>query len=129
MTDRRTPLARVLGSGSAKGGTGHWWSQRITAIALMLLGGWFLLSVAQLPGLEYDVVRAWLAAPWRAVLMLLLILTVAYHSDLGVQVIIEDYVHHPLLKVLSILVVRSLHILLAAASILALLRIAYSTGS
>ncbi|MEX2496981.1 MAG: succinate dehydrogenase, hydrophobic membrane anchor protein [Woeseia sp.] len=129
MTDRRTPLARVLGTGSAKDGTGHWWSQRITAVALLVVGVWFLLSVALLPGPGYGEVRGWIGTPWTAVLMLILILSTAYHSDLGIQVVIQDYVHQPFLKIASIVVARFLHVLLAAASIFAVLRIAFAAGS
>jgi succinate dehydrogenase / fumarate reductase membrane anchor subunit len=125
MTDRRTPLGRVLGTGSAKDGTDHWWSQRVSAIALLFLGAWFLVSLVQLPGFEYGAVQEWLGRPWTAVMMLLLIVSIAWHSDLGIQVVIEDYVHQPFLKVASIIIVRFLHVLLAAASIFAVLSMAF----
>jgi succinate dehydrogenase / fumarate reductase membrane anchor subunit len=125
MTDRRTPLARVLGYGSAKDGTGHWWTQRVSSVALVFLGGWFLASLGGLPGFDHADVQEWLHRPTTTVLMLLLVMSVARHSDLGVQVVIEDYVHQPFLKVTSIVLVRFLHILLAAASIFAILRMAF----
>jgi len=125
MNDQRTPLARVLGLGSARDGTGHWWAQRVSAIALLVLGIWFLAGLAQLPGYGYAEVQGWLGRPTSAVLMLLLVASVAWHSDLGIQVVIEDYVHQPLLKAASIIVVRFLHVLLAAASIFAVLRMAF----
>ena len=125
MNDQRTPLARVLGSGSAKDGTGHWWAQRLTSLGLLLLGIWFLTGLAQLPDFSYADVQEWLARPTSAVLMLLLVVSIAWHSDLGIQVVIEDYVQHPFLKVASIIVVRFLHVFLAAASIFAILRIAF----
>lgn len=125
MKDQRTPMARVLGLGSAKDGTGHWWGQRVSAVALLILGSWFLIGLLQLTGFSYAEVQQWLNRPTTAVLMLLLVASVAWHSDFGVQVVIEDYVHQPLLKVASIVVVRFLHVLLAAASIFAILRIAF----
>ena len=125
MKDRRTPLARVLGYGSAKDGSGHWWTQRVSAVALVFLGAWFLASLAQLPGLTYADVQEWLHRPVSAVLMLLMIAGIARHSELGIQVVIEDYVHQPFLKVASIVIVRFLHVLLAAISIFAVLRLAF----
>lgn len=125
LTDRRTPLGRALGDGSAKEGTGHWWSQRVSAVALMLLGAWFLVSLALLPGLDHANVEQWLSRPWTAVLMLLLVVTTARHSDLGIQVVIEDYVHQPFVKVAAIVLSRFLHVLLAALSIFAILRMAF----
>lgn len=125
MTDKRTPLARVLGYGSAKDGSGHWWTQRVSSVALVLLGAWFLVSVAQLPGFGHADVRHWLSRPATAVPMLLMVISIARHSDLGIQVVIEDYVHQPFLKIASILLVRFLHVLLAAASIFAVLRMAF----
>jgi succinate dehydrogenase / fumarate reductase membrane anchor subunit len=125
MNDQRTPLARVLGSGSAKDGTGHWWAQRLTSLGLLLLGLWFLAGLAQLADFSYADVREWLARPTSAVLLLLLVVSMAWHSDLGIQVVVEDYVQHPFLKVTSLIVVKFLHVFLAAASIFAILRIAF----
>jgi succinate dehydrogenase / fumarate reductase membrane anchor subunit len=124
MSDQRTPVARVLGLGSARDGTGHWWAQRVSSVALLLLGIWFLAGLAQLSGFGHADVQEWLSRPTSAVLMLLLVDSIAWHSSLGIQVVIEDYVHQPFLKVASIIVVRFLHVLLAAASIFAVLRMA-----
>jgi succinate dehydrogenase / fumarate reductase membrane anchor subunit len=129
MKSLRSPLGRVLGFGSAKEGTGHWWTQRVTAVAVLLLGAWFLLSLQLLPGLGFEDIVAWLARPWNAVLMLLLIAMVTAHSDLGIQVIIEDYVHQPFLRTISLVVVRFVHVLLAAAAAFAVLRVAFGTAS
>ncbi|HLU07821.1 MAG TPA: succinate dehydrogenase, hydrophobic membrane anchor protein [Woeseiaceae bacterium] len=125
MSDRRTPLGRALGDGSAKDGTGHWWTQRISSVALLLLGAWFLVSLTRLPGFDHANVQEWLGQPWTAVLMLLLVLTIARHSDLGLQVVIEDYVHQPFLKIAAIVLMHFLHILVAAVSIFAILRMAF----
>ena len=129
MKSLRSPLGSVLGLGSAKEGTGHWWTQRVTAVGVLLLGAWFLLSLQFLPALGHEDIVAWLARPWNAVLMLLLIATVAAHSDLGVQVVIEDYVHQPFLRVVSLVLQRFVHVLVAAAAAFSVLRIAFGSAS
>ena len=128
MKSLRSPMSRVLGLGSAKEGTGHWWTQRVTAVGVLLLGVWFLLSLQLLPGLAYGDIAAWLARPWNAVLMLLLIATVTVHSDLGLQVIIEDYVHQPFLRTVSLVATRFVHVLLGAAAAFSVLRVAFGTA-
>ena len=117
----RSPLGRVLGLGSAKDGTEHWWAQRVSAAGLVLLGGWFGYSLVRLDSLTYlDVVR-FIAEPVNAVLMTLLSVTLAYHSYLGVQVVIEDYVHAPGVKVTSLVLSRFAHILVAVSAVYAIL--------
>ena len=110
----RTPLGRVLGLGSAKAGFHHWWAQRLTATALAPLGLWFVFSVIGLPSTDYWAVAAWVGEPLHAILLLLFLLTLLYHSSLGVQVVIEDYVHGAP-KVVSLVVVKFLHVALAVA--------------
>lgn len=90
----RSPLGRVRGLGSAKEGAHHWWTQRVTAAANLFLMLWFLIAVARLPGYDQAAVVAWLHSPWAAIPMLLLIGSVFYHFRLGLQVVIEDYVHN-----------------------------------
>ncbi|MEE4161259.1 MAG: succinate dehydrogenase, hydrophobic membrane anchor protein [Woeseiaceae bacterium] len=119
----RSPLGRVLGLGSAKEGTEHWWSQRISAAALVLLGLWFAVSVARLDAGAYADVIAFIAMPLNSVLLILLAATMAYHSWLGVQVVIEDYIHAPTAKIVLLTLSRFLHVLVAVASIYAILRI------
>lgn len=119
----KTPLGRVLGLGSAKEGTDHWWSQRVTAVSNLLLGLWFAISMIRMPGFEYLDVMRFLADPWNGVLMSLLCASLAFHSYLGVQVVLEDYVHAPALKVVSLLASKFAHLLIAFASIYAILRI------
>ena len=120
----RTPLGRVLGSGSAKDGTEHWWMQRVTAVGLVLLGSWFLLALLRLPDLGYTAVVAWASRPLNGIMLLLLCTALAWHSKLGVQVVIEDYVHAPALKVTSLILNKFAHVFLLAASIYAILKIA-----
>lgn len=119
----RSPLGRVLGLGSAKEGTEHWWSQRISAAALVLLGLWFAVALLRLDVAAYADVVAFIAAPLNAVLLILLAATMAYHSWLGVQVVIEDYIHAPTAKIVLLTLSRFLHVLVAVASIYAILRI------
>jgi len=117
----RTPLGRVLGLGSAKNGTDHWWAQRVSAVALIFLGGWFGYSLVRLESQTYlDVIR-FIGQPLNAVLLALLSLTLAYHSYLGVQVVIEDYVHTPGTKVVSLLLSRFAHVFVAIAAVYAIL--------
>lgn len=120
----RSPLGRVLGSGSAKEGTDHWWAQRVSAAALVLLGGWFVASLLIRPSLQHADVLAWIADPWHGVMLLLLAATLAYHSYLGVQVVIEDYVHGPLVKVVSLVLSKFAHAFVAMVAAYAVLRIA-----
>jgi len=117
----RTPLGRVLGLGSAKNGTDHWWAQRVSAIALIFLGGWFGYSLVRLESMTYlDVIR-FIGQPLHVVLLSLLSLTLAYHSYLGVQVVVEDYVHTSGTKVVSLLLSRFAHIFVAVAAVYAIL--------
>jgi len=120
----RSPLSRVLGSGSAKEGTHHWWAQRVTAIGLALLGAWFLPAFAALDTYTQAALAEWAAQPLNAVLLLLAGVTLAWHSSLGVQVVIEDYVHGPFLKVTALVLSRFIHAFLAIAAVLAVLKIA-----
>ncbi len=119
MTSLRSPLGRVLGLGSAKSGYGHWWGQRLTAAALVPLGLWFLFSVATLPGSSYPVVAAWAGELPHAVLLVLLLATLLRHSSLGLQVIVEDYVHHGPTRLVSIVLINFAHVALAVAGIYA----------
>lgn len=121
----RSPIGRALGLGAAKEGASHWWSQRVTSVALVLLALWFVTSLLRMPGFAYEVVVTWIAQPVDAVLLLLLIVTLVYHSQLGVQVVVEDYVHHHGLKVATMLLLNFAHVAVAALAIFAVLRIAF----
>jgi len=119
----RAPLGKVLGLGSAKDGTDHWWAQRVSAVALAMLGLWFVVALMRLDGLGYTQAIAFIGAPLNSVLLALLCATVAYHSYLGVQVVIEDYVHAGGIKVVALIASRFAHIFLAVASVYAILKI------
>ena len=125
----RNPIGRALGRGSAKSGVSHWWVQRLTAVALVPLTVWFAFAVVHLPTSDYEAVRAWVASGINPVLLLLLIGALAWHSALGVQVVLEDYVHAKGLKLAALLASTLLHALLAVAGVYAVLRIAFTTGS
>jgi succinate dehydrogenase / fumarate reductase, membrane anchor subunit len=124
-SDLRTPLARARGLGSAKSGVHHWWAQRLTAIALIPLVVWFAISLVMMSGADYDVVRAWIGAP---VVMVLLILTITiglHHGQLGLQVVIEDYVHSDGWKLALIVSVRFIAVFFGLAAVVAILRIGF----
>lgn len=121
----RTALGRVRGLGSAKDGTHSWWMQRVTAIALIPLTVWIVASFVCMAGADYDVVRAWVASPLVALLFSLFIGTGLYHLKLGLQVVIEDYVHGEGLRLASLMLNNFACVLVAAASIFAVLKIAF----
>ncbi len=123
----RSPMGRVLGLGSAKDGTAHWWAQRVSAVALIPLTLWFAISLLTLPALDYGTVRLWLSAPLSTLLGVLLVAVLTYHSYLGIVVVIEDYVHSAGSKVLSLLLLRFLHVLVGGAGIFAILHVAFGS--
>ncbi|HWT14855.1 MAG TPA: succinate dehydrogenase, hydrophobic membrane anchor protein [Patescibacteria group bacterium] len=120
----RTPLGRVRGLGSAKDGTSHWWMQRVTAVMLAPLSIWFMLCALPLLAADYADARVWLAQPLNAFLLLALILAVLYHALLGVQVVIEDYIHTRWVEVTLLTAIRLIAFLAALATSLAVVRIA-----
>lgn len=121
---RRSPLGQVRGLGSAKEGVAHWWAQRLTAAALVPLVLWFVVSVITMTGADIAVVRAWVASPVVSILLVLLAIAVFHHAQLGLQVVIEDYVHTEWLKVASIVIVKFAAVALAVACIFSVLKIA-----
>ena len=125
MDRLQSPLGRAMGLGSAKTGAEHWWAQRVTALALIPLGLWFAASLVALAGADRAAVLAWLHAPVQAILAVLLLIGVFYHSALGLQVVIEDYVGAEWLKIASLTAMRLVSFGLAVAGIFAVLRIAF----
>jgi succinate dehydrogenase / fumarate reductase, membrane anchor subunit len=123
--DLRSPLGRAIGLGSAKEGVDHWWAQRVSAVALIVLGLWFVASLAALAGADRATVVAWLHGPLAAILTILTLAAVFYHSALGLQVVIEDYVQAESVKLAAVTLVRLLCLALAVAGIFAVLRIAF----
>ncbi len=124
MEDRRTPLARARGLGSAKHGVGHWWAQRITAVALIPLVVWFAVSLVMMSGADYSLVRAWIGSPLVMVLLILTIGVGLHHGQLGIQVVIEDYIRSDGLKLALIVLVKFIAALFGLGAIVAVLRIA-----
>jgi succinate dehydrogenase / fumarate reductase, membrane anchor subunit len=125
MSDPAQALSRVLGRGSAHEGAHHWRVQRVTALALALLVPWLLVSLASMPDLGWATVQAWMSGLMHAALLLVLLLAATWHSQLGVQVVIEDYVHGTA-RMVVLVASTFLHILLAAAGVLAVMRVAFT---
>ena len=121
----RTPLGRVRGLGSAKSGTGHFWLQRVTAVANVLLTIVFLGVVISLIGRPYPAAVAVLSHPLAAILMLLFSVSGAVHMRLGMQVIIEDYVHGEGLKIAAVMANTFFSIAIGAACVFALLKLSF----
>ena len=127
MNTLRTPLSKVKGLGSAKDGTDHFWVQRLTAIALVPLCLWFCFSLASLPSMDYFEFSQWLSSPFRAVMMILVILVAFYHAALGLQVVIEDYVGNTAVRTGGIIAVKMLCAFLAVTGVFSILKIALTT--
>jgi succinate dehydrogenase / fumarate reductase membrane anchor subunit len=122
----RSPLGRVLGLGSAKEGVEHWWRQRTTAIVLVPLTLWFVITAIGLIGADRAAIVAWMHNPMAAVFMVFLIVATFYHAALGLQVVIEDYVHQEVARITTLLVMRFLCILFVLRGVLAVLKLAFA---
>ena len=122
--DLRHPIKVARGLGSSQSGVGHWWTQRVTAAALVVLVVWFVLTVLGLLHADYATARAAVAQPWNALLLIAFVITLFWHAALGLQVVVEDYVHTHWRAVCLQLAIRFLAVLGALASVLAVLRIA-----
>ena len=120
----RSPLARAMGLGSAKEGVEHWWMERVSAVALVPLTLWFVASIIAHTGSDYATFIAWLRTPLANILMILLVIALFYHTALGLQVVIEDYVHSGT-KFVALVAVRLGCFALAVAGILATLHIVF----
>ncbi len=124
-----TELGRVRGLGAAKEGTHHWTAQRMTAVSNLLLVVWLVVSLASLPSLDHWAVTGWLAQPLVAVPMMLLLVSVFNHLRLGLQVLVEDYVHDDGLKFATLLLVNFYAIAAGALGIFSVAKIAFAGGS
>jgi succinate dehydrogenase / fumarate reductase membrane anchor subunit len=120
----RSPLGRAIGLGSAKEGVEHWLAQRITAVALVPLALWFVISLIQLVGADFDTVQDWVGRPLPAILLVLLFIATFYHAALGLQVVIEDYIHGELARLGLVILTRLACVALAVAGIVAVLTLA-----
>jgi len=120
----RSPLGYVLGHGSAREGVHHWWHLRTTSAALAVLGIWFVFAVLTLPDLGRASIAAWLGKPFSAVLMMLFVFATVWHSLLGLQVVVEDYVRGKGARVLVLVLLRFVHVLAGAAALFAVLKLA-----
>jgi succinate dehydrogenase / fumarate reductase, membrane anchor subunit len=119
----RSQLGRVRGLGSARSGSGSWWGERLTSIALIPLTLWFIGSIISLEGATRADIAAWLHAPVPLVLMLCLIVATFWHMELGLRAVVEDYVHREATRMASLLFIRGLCILLGLFCIIAALEI------
>ncbi len=120
----RSELGRARGLGAAKSGVEHWWAERLTAIALVPLSLWFILSVLSLLGADQPTVAAWAGRPWHAALLLALIAATFRHAELGLQVVYEDYIHGSWSRQAAILGTKAATWLLGLLAALAVLKLA-----
>ena len=121
----RSDLGRVRVLGSANEGTSHWWAQRVTAIALIPLSLWFIYSAVTLVGIDRAGFKVWLNAPGSILLMTLFVIALFYHMQLGLQVVIEDYVHNERNQIVSLVLNKLVAIFFAVSSIIALIKVAF----
>ena len=124
----QTPLARVRGLGSARQGSHDWWMQRVSAIALLPLSLWLAAYLSILPNVTYEQVIRWISLPWNTDLLLSFILLSLYHAMLGLQVVIEDYVHNDWMKLLGTLGIRLVTAFLTLSTVFSVLHIVFLGG-
>ena len=123
MSSIRSSLASARGLGSAKTGVSHWWFQRVSAVALVPLTLWFVACLASQLGADYSSITDWLSSPLQASLLAIYLAAIFFHSQLGLQIIIEDYVHHEGAKMALLIGFQLLNILLAVAAIFSVIMI------
>ncbi|MFI0398698.1 MAG: succinate dehydrogenase, hydrophobic membrane anchor protein [Thiolinea sp.] len=122
-----TPLKKASGLGSAKAGTHHWWMQRVTAVALVPLTLWIAFTVAALSDKDYATTLTYFSSPFSAAMFSLFIFTAFYHAALGLQVVIEDYVHNEGVKIGALIGMKLFLALTGATSIIAVLLAAFGS--
>lgn len=118
------PLARVRGLGSAKEGAHHWIAQRMTAVALVPLVLWFMCSLIGLMGADIATIKDWMSSPFNAVLMSCLLIAGFHHAQLGLQVVIEDYIHSHGCKLAAVWIVKGLAFFFGAAAVFSVVKLA-----
>lgn len=123
MSALRSPIKRVRGYGAAHDGTHHFWVQRLTAVALVPLMVWLVVAVVANTGASHAEFTAWVARPLNAVLLLVALGALFWHSMLGLQVVVEDYIHAASLKLATLIVLKFAHLVLGLAAVYAVLRI------
>ncbi len=124
----RSDLGRVRGLGSAKSGSHHWWHQRLSAIALIPLALWFATTILGHLGDSHAEIVSWIGSPFVTVLLIGLVLSVFYHAALGLQVVIEDYVHAEFTKVAALIVMKLALAFGALLGVVAILKISFATA-
>lgn len=125
----RTELGRVRGLGSARSGTHHWWMQRVTAAGNVLLVTWFVIAMFRMPNYDYATITGWLSQPMVAIAMILMTANLFWHLRLGLQVVIEDYVHNEATKIGVLILLNFYAVGAAATAIFSILRIAFGGAS
>jgi succinate dehydrogenase / fumarate reductase membrane anchor subunit len=124
----KSPLNQVIGLGSAKGGTSHWWHQRVTAVAMVPLGLWFAIALLGVDLGSRAALVAWIGEPMTAILLALTVSCLSYHSWLGVSVVLEDYVGGKAAKVVALLLSALGHAFVFAVCLFSILRIAFGSS-
>ena len=119
-----TPLGAVRGLGSAREGAEHWWHERLSSIATLLLSIWLVVSLLRLPSLDYAIIVEWLSSTINASAMLLLVVSLFWHIKMGMQVIVEDYVHEEGNKIFLLLLINFAVAAGAVIAIVAVLKLA-----
>jgi succinate dehydrogenase membrane anchor subunit len=119
----QSPLGRARGLGSAHTGFHHWWIERVEAVALVPLTIWFIYSLLHLVGASHQAVIDWLSSPISMTLMLLLIVATFHHFSLGVQSVLDDYVHQPMIKMWSVFAIKAACVLLGLICVVSVLKI------
>ncbi|KEO58993.1 succinate dehydrogenase [Thalassospira permensis NBRC 106175] len=122
----QSDLGRVRGLGSAKSGSSHWWTQRVTAVANLPLGIWFIISILSGHTADYDAVRDWLSSYFHSTMMILMIISVSVHFTHGLQVVIEDYVHNRKAEIVSLFLIKAVAAFLSVAAIVSVMRIVFA---
>lgn len=120
----KTPLARARGHGSAKDGVHHWYAQRASAVLLVFLVGWVIYAMFRLAGTGHAEAAEFVSRPINSALLIVLLITLFYHAMLGLQIVIEDYVHQPALEVILLLLTRAGAYVGMAVGIIHVLRLA-----